>query len=330
MRHVENAAHRVGQRVHAADRRVGEGLAGQHGAQQHVRTGLDVVAVTAGGQQIGAQQLQRQHGQVIRQGILQALAGVGLNGMHHRVHSGGGGGGGRQADCQFRIQIGGVRIQLWSHDAALGGFARGDNGDWRYFRTRSGGGRHLDQRQAATLDLVDAVHSLQRLRAMAQHGHQLGHVHGRAPKPMTSRAPKSRARARAGLHDRLRRIGDHIIDDQGLPAGGGQAFQRGPQRAAVVQEGIGDHHRAFAGVALAQQGPRRRARPGSMCRWGTVWKEKADMVQDSSLMMAWAVSSSEARVVMARLCMRRCASRSVMPSLAISSVLAVASLLTAA
>ena len=63
---------------------------------------------------------------------------------------------------------------------------------------------------------------------------------------------------------------------------------------------------------------------------GTVWKEKADMVQDSSLMMAWAVSSSEARVVMARLCMRRCASRSVMPSLAISSVLAVASLLTAA
>jgi hypothetical protein len=96
VRHVENAADRVGQRVHGRHRRVRKGLPGQAGAQQHALARVEVVAVLAGRVRLATagQRLARQH---VRQRILLVLAGIGFDRMHHGVDAGGGGDHRRQA-----------------------------------------------------------------------------------------------------------------------------------------------------------------------------------------------------------------------------------------
>ena len=66
MRQMMQAAERVGEGVHARDRRVGEGEARQMRPEQHRLARLQVLRLGAGGEEIGRQQPQRLAGRARR------------------------------------------------------------------------------------------------------------------------------------------------------------------------------------------------------------------------------------------------------------------------
>ena len=77
--------------------------------------------------------------------------------MHHGVDAGGRGDRRWQAEGQVGIEQSQIRQQQRRNHAHLGGLAGGDDGDRRHLRASSGGGRHLDQRQAPAAGIAHAV-----------------------------------------------------------------------------------------------------------------------------------------------------------------------------
>ncbi len=104
-------AKRVGQCVDRSDRRVGEGLAGEQGAEQHGLAGFAVAAVLHHRIQVAGQQAQGLAGEHVGQRVLLQFAGVGLDGVHHGVDAGGGGDVGGQPEGQVGIQQRQIRQQ---------------------------------------------------------------------------------------------------------------------------------------------------------------------------------------------------------------------------
>ena len=88
---MEMPAERIGERVHSSDRRVGEGHAGKHRAEQHVGAGAAILGRDAGLADVAAKQTQRFARQAVGKDILLVLRGVGLDRVHHRVDAGGSG-----------------------------------------------------------------------------------------------------------------------------------------------------------------------------------------------------------------------------------------------
>ncbi|MNP53512.1 hypothetical protein D3C76_1479930 [compost metagenome] len=99
--------------------------------------------------------------------------------MDHGVDAGGGGDRRRQAEGEVGVEQRQVRQQQGRDHAELSGFAGGDDGDGCHLGAGTGGGRHLQQRQAAATDVAHAIDIRQPLLAVRvrQQRHQLGHVH---------------------------------------------------------------------------------------------------------------------------------------------------------
>ncbi len=158
MGHMEMPAQWIGQRMHRRHRGVGEGHAGQHGAEQHVATGFLVLRGFTHCAEIGTQQLQAFARQGVGNEILQAFGRVGLDAMHHGIDTRGGRHVLRQAQGQVRVQHRTIGQQLRGDHAFLFRHAGGDDGDRGDFRAGAGRGRRQHQRQALAFDHADAVH----------------------------------------------------------------------------------------------------------------------------------------------------------------------------
>ena len=104
MGHVEQRTNGVGEGVDGGDRCVGEGLPGEHGAEQHFAARAQITAVFHGTRQPLGQQQRCLPGEAVRQRVLAQLGGIGLDRVHHRVDAGVGGDVGRQARRQPRVQ----------------------------------------------------------------------------------------------------------------------------------------------------------------------------------------------------------------------------------
>ena len=250
--------------MHGSDRRIGERLSGQAGAQQHGLACLAVAAVVHRLVQIGRQEAQRLAGQQVGHGVLLQRAGVGLDGMHHGVDAGGRGHRWRQAEGEIGVEQRQVRQQQGRDHAHLGRLAGGDDGDLRDFRTGAGGGRHLNQRQALALGIADAIDVLQRLRAirMGQQCHQLGHIHRAAAAKPDHQIGTARFRLLDGSHhDIFWRIGDDLIVNGDL-----QPFRLEARQYLIEQAETGDarishdQHRACPALLAKAGQPARRAR----------------------------------------------------------------------
>ena len=98
------AAERIGQSMHRRDRGIGEGLARQGRAEQHRLARAAILSVRAGGDQVAAEQPQSLPRQRIADRVLLDLAGIGLDGMHHRVDARRRRMGRRQADRELGIE----------------------------------------------------------------------------------------------------------------------------------------------------------------------------------------------------------------------------------
>ncbi|MNZ94851.1 hypothetical protein D3C78_1139690 [compost metagenome] len=163
--------------MHGSHRGVGERLSGQGRAEQHGFPSQAILAVFAGGNQIACQQPQGLASERIRYWVLAVTAGVGLDGMYHRVDAGGGGDQRWQAGGQLGIEDDLVGIQLVGHDAHFGRLAGGQDGDVGHLRASACGSGDLHQWQACALDLADTVQVGQCLLGGDQHRGQFGDVH---------------------------------------------------------------------------------------------------------------------------------------------------------
>ncbi|MNP47590.1 hypothetical protein D3C76_1416550 [compost metagenome] len=108
MGHVQARTDRICQGMHGRDRRIGESDARKAGAEQHVFPRLQVQTVTTGLVQAASEQAQRLARQAIGNGVLQVLAGIGFDGMHHGIDAGCRRDVGWQLDGQLGIEDGQV------------------------------------------------------------------------------------------------------------------------------------------------------------------------------------------------------------------------------
>lgn len=239
--------------MHRRHRRIGEGLPGQAGAQQHGLARLAVAAVAYRAFQVGRQQAQRLPRQQVGQRVLLQFAGIALDRMHHRVDTGRRGDRRRQAEGQVGVEQRQVGQQVGRDHAHLGGLAGGDDGDRRHLGAGPGGGRHLDQRQARPACVADPEDLAEPLPCfwVGEQRDQLGYVHGAAAAEtdhqLGSHAPRPPER---GLDHRLGRIGEHLVVHLDGQAQAREAGQDRIQQAEPGDPRVGhDQHAARPSLA---------------------------------------------------------------------------------
>ena len=248
MRNVEMTAERVGERMDGGDGRIGEGLAGEHGAEQHFAPRLDVATVAHGSEQRAAHQRQRLARQQPRDGIAVGVQrGIGLDGMDHGVDAGRRGDMRRQAERQRGIEDGDVGEKHRRDDAHLLAGRRRDDRDRRDLRAGAGRGRNEDERQPAALDLADAIDVVEPLLAAREHRDQLGDIErGAAAEADDARDGSATRFGGGGVDHGLGRVGLDIGEEHGLDPGRGEAGDGAIDDAGTDHAGIGDEHDAGA------------------------------------------------------------------------------------
>ena len=99
----------VSQGVDCGHRRIGKSLACQHGAQQHLVSSLTVIPLRYSQSYAARQQRQGLPGECIRYRVFLVPRCVGLDRMHHGIHTGHRGNSRWQAQRQVGIQYRHIR-----------------------------------------------------------------------------------------------------------------------------------------------------------------------------------------------------------------------------